>query len=491
MLQMLFGTSPDVIYREMAVGPGMTRSLLVYIDGMIDRNVLQRVVEDFLDHMADRTAPPSPRDLSGWLARGRASVPGVRTETELPQAIAGLPDGDALLFLEGSTEVVRLAVPGWESRTIGEPETEKVVRGPRDGFVEPIHINLSLIRRRIRDERLRAETITLGTVTGTRVCLLYIHGLCKPALVREARSRLSRIKTDGIIDSAYIEEFIEDTPWTVFPTIKNTERPDVVAASLLEGRFAILTDGSPFALIAPALFVDMMQAPEDHYERFPVVTVLRALRWLFAFIALLGPAFYVALTTFHHEMVPTSLLMSIMGSREGVPFPALIEALGMEIAFEALREAGIRLPRQVGQAISIVGALVVGQAAVQAGIVSPLMIIVVALTGIASFIIPRYSAAVALRLLRFPMLLLAASFGAYGITLGVCIILTHLMGLRSFGVPYYAPLGPWLPTDHQDVIYRAPRWASRRRGRAYGPLDPVRTAPGLMPGFHQQGGSKS
>jgi spore germination protein KA len=224
-----------------------------------------------------------------------------------------------------------------------------------------------------------------------------------------------------------------------------------------------------------------MQSPEDYYERFPVILLVRVLRWGFASLALLGPSFYVAFTTYHHEMLPSALLLSIMAAREGVPFPAVVEALMMEIAFEALREAGIRMPKQIGQAISIVGALVIGQAAVTAGIVSAPMVIVVSLTGLASFLIPNFGTAISLRILRFIMLILAGTFGAVGITIGVLIVLIHLLSLRSFGAPYYSPLGPLVAKDLDDAMIRVPHWANRTRPTDADPLDTSRKAPGQMP----------
>lgn len=483
LLRAIFGPSEDIVYRHLRWGPRSTRGLLVYINGMVDLRILQATVQGLTaDLEPGAEVPVQPERAVKRLLERQVTTPGATLERRLAPLIQGVLAGNAALFVAGGTAGVQISAADGDHRSIEEPETERVIRGPREGFIEDLTTNVALIRRRLRDERLRLETLTIGRRTRTRVAILYLSGVCKNSLVDEARRRLARIDIDGIVDTGYIEEMTEDTPWTVFPLYKSTERPDTVTSGLLEGRLAILADGTPFALVAPTSFVDMMQAPEDYYERFPIVFMLRLLRWLFAAVALLGPSFYVAWTTFHQEMLPTSLLLSILSAREGVPFPAVVEALLMEVAFEALREAGVRLPRPVGQAISIVGALVIGDAAVRAGMVSAPMVIVVALTGIASFIIPRFSAAVALRMLRFPLLILAGSFGAFGITLGVLVILIHLLGLRSFGAPYLAPLGPWLPPDQKDVVLRAPHWANRTRPAGFETQNPVRAGKGLRPG---------
>jgi hypothetical protein len=266
-----------------------------------------------------------------------------------------------------------------------------------------------------------------------------------------------------VLESAYIEELLEDQPFSIFPQIMNTERPDVAAANLLEGRVVIMVDGTPFVLIAPTTFYSLIQSPEDYYQRYAFSTAIRWLRYAALVISLLLPSLYVAVLTFHQEMVPTSLFFSIAKSREEIPFPVVVEALIMEITFEALREAGVRLPKQIGSAVSIVGALVIGQAAVSAGIVSAPMVMVVSITGIASFMIPRYSAGIALRLLRLPIILLAGTLGLLGIMLGVISTVVHLCTIRSFGVPYLSPLGPMKGQDMKDVLIRAPWWMLNTR----------------------------
>ncbi|GAE34389.1 spore germination protein GerKA [Halalkalibacter akibai JCM 9157] len=350
---------------------------------------------------------------------------------------------------------------------MSEPESESAIRGPREGFIENLRVNTSLIRRKIKSTDLKIISRQVGEQTKTSVDVIYIDGIADPKVLEELKTRLDRIKIDGIFETGYIEELIEDHPWSIFPQVQVTERPDSVAANLLEGRIAVLVDGTPFVMILPATFWQQFQASEDYYDRFYIAIFLRAIRLVFLGIALLLPALYVAVTTYHQEMIPTNLLLSIAASREAIPFPAVVEALIMEISFEALREAGVRLPKTIGQAVSILGALVIGSAAVEAGIVSAPMVIIVSLTGIASFTIPKFSLAISVRLLRFPLIILGSVFGMFGLVIGMVFILTHLCKLRSFGVPYFEPIGPMHFSELKDVFVRMPIWMQNKRPREF------------------------
>ena len=294
---------------------------------------------------------------------------------------------------------------------------------------------------------------------------MYLNGIVNDKLVEEARIRLGRIDIDAVFESGNIEELIQDETFTPFPTLYNTERPDVIAAGIMEGRIAILVDGTPFVLMAPALFTQFYQSAEDYYQRADFATLLRLLRYVCFFISLLAPSLYIAITTFHQELLPASLLISLAAQREGIPFPAFIEAVVMEITFEILREAGVRLPKTVGQAVSIVGALVIGQAAVEAGLVSPAMVIIVAITAISNFVIPSFNMGITIRILRFLLMLIAASFGLFGVTVGLIAIVLHLCSLRSFGIPYMSPMAPFILADQKDTIFRFPQWALYARPR--------------------------
>lgn len=386
------------------------------------------------------------------LACGQAA-----TVMQLDEAASAIAEGSLLIFAEGVQGAVALKMANAQlNRQIEEPSTETLIRGPHVGFIESIETNMALIRHKVRLPQLKLERVTVGNVSATTVVVAYIDNLAPGDVVQEMKRRLKAIDVDIIMESGQVEELIRDAPYSPFPVMQMSERPDTVAGLLLDGKVALLTDGSPMALIAPSTFWQGFQTMEDYYTSFIFATILRWLRFLFSTLALLLPSFYIAITTFHQEMIPTSLALSIASAREIAPFPALVETLVMEIAFEGLREAGIRLPRPVGQTISIVGALVIGEAAVQAGIISAPIVIIVSLTGIASFLLPKVNMSQAIRFCRFPMMLLAGTMGLYGLGAGMLALLIHLVNLRSFGVPYMTPVAPFHAQGLLDVFVRAP-----------------------------------
>ena len=348
-------------------------------------------------------------------------------------------------------------------RQVSEPTSQTVIRGPKDSFVESLSTNQSLIRRRIRNKNLYFEEFIIGNETKTKINLVYVKGIANEEIIEEIRTRLNKINVSAIFESANIEELIADKTLTVFPLALNTERPDTVAGNIMEGKIGIIVDGTPFVLLVPAVFTDFFVSSEDYYHNFFVSSFIRILRYISFMIVLITPAAYVGLLTYDQEMIPTNLLISIIAQREGVPFPAVVEVFIMEFTFEILREAGIRMPRAVGQTVSIVGALVVGQAAAQAGLISNIMVIIVAITATANFVAPVYSLAAATRMLRFVLIIISAFFGLYGILLGLIVMVAHLASLRSFGVPYLAPVAPLNLKDQKDVFVLFPYWSMNRR----------------------------
>lgn len=480
LLQTILSGCSDVVFRHFRLGtPAGPAAALVYVDGMVDRTAVDRAVLDPLMGTAPRVQGAQSlaqvvHDL--LLPKGE-----VRVVTNIEQVVDQLMRGSAALLIDGEAVGLLAGTQGWEVREISEPITEGAVRGPRDGFTEHIRTNTALIRVRLPTPSLKFIRMQVGQVTRTEVVVAYLDGIANLALVQEVQARLSRIQIDGILESGYLEEFIEDTPWSPFPQIEHTERPDKVAGCLLDGRVAILTDNTPFVLLVPTTLPQFLQASEDYYERFWYSSMIRWVRFAAWAIALLLPATYVALTTYQPELIPPSLLVSLAAAREGVPFPAVVEALLMEVSLEVLREAGVRLPRPVGQAVSIVGGLVIGESAVRAAIASPAMVIVVSLTAIASFSNPAYNFMNGVRLLRFGMMALAATFGLPGLMWGVLLLHVHLATLRSFGVPYLSPLGPVDLGGLKDVVVRVPWWAMRRRPRFVGGKAPQRQPAGQGP----------
>ncbi|QHW33195.1 spore germination protein [Paenibacillus rhizovicinus] len=476
-MRSIYSNCNDVIFRELKFG-GSTESLIVFLDGMVNVDVLDQHIIRALQ----RESPPLHDENAMDVLGAALSISNLQTVKTVQDAVSHIGNGCILLFVSGLTQCFAMGLAKWEKRSIEEPGAESVVRGPREGFTETISVNRSMLRRKIKTPALKMLPFRIGRQTQTEVNIVYIEGIAGEALVAEAQERITGIDIDGILESGYLEGLIEDNPFSPFPQMQATERPDVICAGLLEGRIAILVDGTPFVLVAPTTLFSMLQSPEDYYQRFYIGTLIRWLRYLFFIMTLVLPSLYVSILTYHQEMVPTSLLLSIAKSREDIPFPALVEALLMEISFEALREAGVRLPKQVGAAVSIVGALVIGQAATSAGLVSAPMVMVVAITGIASFMMPQYSSAIAIRMLRFPIMILAGMLGLLGLMLGLIIVVVHLCSLRSFGEPYMQPLAPLKGDELKDVLVRSPIWMMRRRPNQNGKSpNPNRQAPGLKP----------
>jgi spore germination protein KA len=481
-LKEIFSACSDVVFREFVFAQNeKVRLALVYLDGLVNTEQIGSQIMKALLLEAPLSVPPgevSRKDALEVIRQRCLCVTQIREADLVGDVVHAVLSGDVALLADGHPRAIIGASRGWERRAIDEPEAEMSVRGPREGFVETLRVNTALLRRRIKSPRLKIETIRLGEVTATDVAIAYIRGIASEGVVEEVKKRLARIKLDGILESGYIEELIEDNPYSPFPTVNHTERPDRVAAYLLEGRVAILVDGTPVVLTVPNLFVEYLQAGEDYYERHLIASALRFLRTASAVASLVLPSFYVAVLSYHNELIPTSLMISLAAQREAVPYPVFVEILLMELVFEVLREAGLRLPRVVGQAVSIIGALVMGEAAVRAGLVAAATVITVAVTGIASFVV-AYSASIAFRLLRFFLLALSAALGLFGLVSGVALIGVHLCALRSFGVPYLSPVVPTSPADLKDTAFRAPWWAlvtrpaqlARRRQRVRGLLE--------------------
>lgn len=465
----IFHNCSDVVYRDFVAKALLqdTQAALIYLEGLVDTN---RLEEEVMKNLMIDGATCGQKELE---SRGKLErvvetllpVTEVKVASDLAQLVDAVLVGDAVLLLEGASEAVIIGVRGWKSRSVEEATTEVSLKGPRDGFNEDLDVNLALIRRRIKTTRLKTEKYTIGTLSKTNVIVAYIQGIANDKVVEEVRRRISRIKIDGVLGSNYIEELIEDEPFTIFNQINDTERPDRVAGGLLEGQVAILVDTNPFVLLVPFTYPQLLQSAEDYYQRYPYTSFIRLIRFLTLHVALLFPSVYVAIITFHQEMLPSPLLYTIVSARQGVPFPAFVEAIVMEVVFEILREGGIRLPRPMGYAVSIVGAIVLGQASVAAGFVSPALVIVVSTTAIASFAIPTVAGSNPIRMLRFLLMVAAAILGLVGVIMALVAILIHLCSLRSFGVPFLSPLAPMTVSDLKDIFVRFPWWALPTRPR--------------------------
>lgn len=471
----------DLVKRDLSLGIVKPVNVTIfYLDGMvkkeiINENIIRPLLQGPLLHEPDNL----PLNNLDVLQSSLLSVVDVKRENNINELINEILYGSAVMLIEGSNEALLMDSKGWPARGIEEPGSEKTVRGPHEGFTETIRMNTALLRRRIINPALKVENLILGERTHTHICLAYIQGIVNPGLVQEVKDRLNRIKIDAVLDAGYIEQLIEDNPYSPFATVGNTERPDVAAAKVLEGRVVIMVDGSPTALTVPMLFVEGWKSAEDYYSRPYYVGFIGIIRFLAFLTTILAPAVYVAVVTFHQELLPTPLLVTVAASAEGTPFPAVVETVFMVALFQIIREGGIRLPGPVGSALSIVGTLIIGDIAVSAGLVGPPTIIVVATTAVCSFLVVTHTDATVL--LNIGLTVLAGMLGGFGIMVGILLILIHLAAIRSFGVPYFSPFMPLIVPDLKDTILRAPLWSLVTRPLSLNPQDTQRMAYDLQP----------
>ncbi|MGO4497404.1 spore germination protein [Paenibacillus sp. 2RAB27] len=462
-VQQILGENDDFIIRRFCIFSDQP-AVVMYFPDLIDKQYLNdHILKPLMLTSSQEFAKAVSRPMKEFLLNDILYACEGRTETGLNEIIQAIVEGKTVLQVDGITDAFIFSTRHVDKRSITQPETEQVIRGAREGFIEMLGTNLALLRYRLPTPDLRIKTIRIGRITKSKVALCYIDGIVNPALVEEVFRRLSLIDIDGILDVGYLEQFIEDNHLSPFPQIQNTERPDKAVANLLEGRVILLVDGSPFALILPTVFSQFYQTVEDYSERYLLVSFIRLSRLVALVFSLIFPSLYVALISFNPELIPTEFAVAVAGGRAGVPFPSVIEVLIMEISMEVLREATLRLPQQVGGALSIVGVLVVGQAAVAAGFISPITVVIIALTTIGSFATPAYNAALALRLLRFPLVILSGIFGLYGVMIGLILIANHMLSLKSFGVPYLSPLVPGNFQGMKDTLARLPLWSMPKR----------------------------
>jgi spore germination protein len=405
-------------------------------------------------------------DLFAGLRDGGVTSADLREAREMSEVVRGLLSGDTPLFLDGCDKALIISTKGFPNRGVQTTDTEVVVQGSKEAFTEVMRMNTVLVRRRIRDTHLKVRQFKVGRRSDTDVAVLYLEDVARPQILAEVFRKIQAIDIDGILDSGYLEQCIEGDWRSPMPQAQVTERPDKAAGAILEGRVAILVDNSPFALLVPATLAVFFQASEDYYQRWAIGSFVRLLRYLAGFLAVALPGLYLSVAMYHPSMLPAALIYKIAEARRAVPFPAAVEIFILEAAFELLREAGIRLPGPIGSTIGIVGGLIVGQAAVEAGLVSPIVVIVVALTGICGFAVPHTALVAGFRLMKILVLLCSAVLGFFGFLLGALAWLVHLVGLKSFGVPYLFPFAAGDVNqggDFKDTLFRLPLFKMRRR----------------------------
>lgn len=461
ILRQIFIDDETVTFREFdCLENRQLKFCAIYIDFMVNKQVInEHILKPIMNCKLEYTSNILDELQKSILSNGELS-----RSSDFKTLAESIIDGNTVLVVDNCSEAVIINTVDFKTRGIEEPTSETVVSGPREGFNESIHVNMSLIRRKIKTPDLKFKFKVLGERTKTKVCICYIEGIAQPAILDELNRRLGTINIDGILDAEYIVELIKDEPLSPFRTIGSTERPDIVASKLLEGRIALLCDGSPTVLTLPFIFIEIFQANDDYYGNYIYSSINRLLRWSAFVLTTSVPAIYISLVNFHQEMIPTTLLLSILTARQGVPFPTIVEAFSMIFAFELLREAGIRIPKPIGQAVSIAGALILGQSAVQARLVSAPMVIIAALTGISSVLLPRVVSVIVIRVI---FLFFACILGFYGFIFSAMGLGIYLMSMRSFGVPYMlnCGTGPIKFEDIKDTMIRAPWWLMKDRPR--------------------------
>lgn len=446
----IFNNTSDLVIHEFRI-LSEERSFIAYINGIVDREMLN---EGLLTPLMNKLK--SSEDVKSTIPIS----PTIEVQ-EMKDCISPIVNGDVALFIEGLSTIHIFSMEKWNNRQVEKPTTEMVIRGPNQAFIENIAINKTLIRRIIKNNNLIFEDYILGLQTNTTVSLAYIKDIVKPEVLEEVRNRIKDIEIGSMIESGYIEDYISDKPKTIISTISNSEKPDITTGKMLEGCIAILCDGTPHVLAVPKLFIENLHSPEDYYIQPRYATFLRIIRLISLIFSITLPGVYISMVLFHQEMIPTELLISIAGQREGVPLSSAFEAIAILIFFEILKESAVRLPQTIGPAITLVGGLVIGQAAVEAGVISGTMVIVIAATGLAEFVVPKLREMITIY--RVVFLILGTISGLYGMTFGLIFLVNHLVSMKSFGVPFMWPLAPYDREGMKDAIIKYPVSQLKRR----------------------------
>lgn len=455
--EILFSDCADIKKRRIKVGTELKRECYIaYIEVALNNTEWK---ESAIGKLLTTLRALPEEELISYVKENTWDISDSAPFDTIEDAAQGMLTGDVIFFLEGYEKALKIPDQGYPGRGVYEVESEKAIRGSNEGFSESVKLNTALIRKRLRSPHVKVRESFAGKRTHTNVDLVYLKDLIHPEVLEEIEKRLQEFEIDGTLDSGIIEQLTEKKKYSPFPQFQTTQRPDRAAMAILEGRIVLLSDNSPVALILPATYNSFIQTSDDYYSRWEIASFTRVLRYVASFLAMTFPGLYLAMTNFHTQILPTDLLLSLAASRQGVPFPAVIEVLLMELAFELLREAGVRLPGANGNTIGIVGGLIIGQAAVDANIVSPIVVIVVALTALCSFAVPNEEFATAFRILKFGFILVCGYLGFFGFLMGIMAVLIHLSHLESFGIPYLAPfVGADLNgyQDERDTFLRLP-----------------------------------
>lgn len=460
-IKYIFSDCGDIVYREFFAGCNMC---LVYIDNITNSVAIE---ESILTNLMNRSDMHG--DGNEFIDRSLLEVVSVKDVKKIytfEEVINAILSGDTVILCDEADSALQASTKGFPTRGVGSVKTEVSVLGPKDAFNESIAVNIVLIRRRIKDTKLKLKRMKIGTGTKTDIAVMYMEGIVNNEILKNVEKSLENVDIDGVYDSGYIEQLIEKEFTSPFPQIQITERPDKTASSLMEGRIAVVVDNSPYVILLPAPLNEFFQSADDYYERWEIMSFIRFMRYVGAFLAISLPGLFIALAVYNPSVLPVSLALKIAGSRQNIPFPTAAEMLVMEIAFELLIEAGIRLPSPVSSTIGIAGGIIIGQAAVEAGIVSPMIIIISALTAICTYVIPNTSVTAGIRIFKYIIIFTSSFFGLFGFWIGILLLLIHLSSIKTFGIPYLYPFCSASEngySDLKDSIFRLPLFMIKKR----------------------------
>ncbi len=457
IMDLLLENCDDIKKRSMRLGNNARIDACIYYVEVTVNNlsVQESVIGRLLTHLMNKT----PDEIYDFLDANALGITDVNQLETVDQALMGIMIGDGVIFIDGYNKAIKIKSKGYPMMGVSPSEREQVLRGSREGFADALKCNTALLRKRIRNHDLKVKEFIIGTESNTTVALVYIDSIVRHVVLEDIISRIRHLDVKQLTDSGIIEQLTEDSIFSPFPQYQTTERPDTAVHAIMEGRITLFVDNTPVALLLPSNLSDFYKTPDDYYSRYEIVTLARIIRYAATFFALCLPAVYLAIMNYHPDILPFNLLCSFARGRLEVPFPSIVEVFLMEFAFELLREAGIRIPGPMGSTIGIVGGLIIGQAAVSAGIVSPIIVVVVALTALSSFAIPNEPLSSAFRILKYFLIILAYFMGFFGITIGLLLIGLHLARLKSFGLPFLMPIASGDVNRHpayRDFLLRFP-----------------------------------
>lgn len=466
----MLGNSKQLVVRELIIGKERTiEGVVFYINGLADKNVIDRdILNPLMLHVEEDFYYSD--NIEEYICKRYIAVSNTSVENDINKAIDGIKRGKTVLVIQDSERYIIIDTSDGTYRSIQEPVNDVSIKGPREGFVESLQVNVSIMKRRIKDKNLVTEQYTLGKRSQTDLIIMYIDDVVDKQYLSKLREKINSIDTDYVLVNSFIEQYVEEHPYSLFPQTIGSERPDVVESKLMEGRIAFLMEGTPYVTTYPTIFAEFFQTYEDYYQRTALAIFIRIVRAIAVFIVITFPSIYITLIKYNAEMIPTEFVQSIIESRKGIVLTPFISLIAMKLTIELLREGGLRLPSKIGQTLSVVGGIIIGDAALKAKIVSSTTLLVAGIATVASFTISNYEMSITIRLISYPMIILANWLGVLGIVVGWFFILAYLCSLENLGVPYFS----FSKNDMKDILLRVPAWEMNKRPEAIPNSNPIR-----------------